>query len=304
VTLAIIIPTRNGGNNLARLLDSINNQKCEIKRRIIIDSESTDNTVEIARKYHWEILQIKKKDFDHGATRQKALDFAADTDIVVFMTQDAVLVDDSSIATLIECFKDDNVCATYGRQIPHSHAKPLGAHARLFNYTEKSRDQTFEGISQFGIKTAFISNSFSAYRCFALQEIGGFPTGVILGEDTYVAAKLILKGYQVFYNSDAKVYHSHDYTLLQEFQRYFDIGVFHSRESWLREKFGNAEGEGIRFIRSELTYLIKTGNIHLIPSSITRTIFKFIGYRLGVLENLFSNKLKLIFSMNKTYWIK
>jgi len=51
----------------------------------------------------------------------------------------------------------------------------------------------------YGIKTAFLSNSFSAYRKKALQEIGWFKDNLILGEDTYAGAKLLLKGYKIAY---------------------------------------------------------------------------------------------------------
>lgn len=46
----------------------------------------------------------------------------------------------------------------------------------------------------------------------------------------------------------------------------FDIGVFHSREAWIRDAFGGAEGEGTRFVLSEMTYLVRHAP-WLIPSS-------------------------------------
>ena len=88
-----------------------------------------------------------------------------------------------------------------------------------------------------GLKTVFMSNSFSAYR--------------------FYTAKAILAGYKVAYVSNAIVRHSHNYTAIEEFKRYFDIGVFHCKESWIREKIGGAGGEGKKFIISELIFLLK-----------------------------------------------
>lgn len=95
-----------------------------------------------------------------------------------------------------------------------------------------------------GVKTVFMSNSFSAYRIDVLQQLGGFPSDTILCEDMYFTAKAVLAGYKVAYVSEAVVRHSHNYSAVEEFKRYFDIGVFHADEPWIREKFGGAGGEG------------------------------------------------------------
>ena len=87
-------------------------------------------------------------------------------------------------------------------------------------------------ISSIGIKAAFLSNSFAAYRRSALESVGGFPSDTIFGEDTFAAAKMLLNGWKIAYSAEATVYHSHNLTFIEEFRRYFDIGVFHSREKW------------------------------------------------------------------------
>ena len=45
-------------------------------------------------------------------------------------------------------------------------------------------------------------------------------------------------------------YHSHNYTFFEEFKRYFDVGVFHEKESWILEEFGQASGEGANYVKS------------------------------------------------------
>ena len=299
--VAVIIPTMNGEPKIAQLLNSLSKQSFQSFKVILIDSASSDGTVSIANDFKVEIISIERRDFNHGATRQFGADLATDSDIVVFLTQDAVLADNTSLERLINCFNDPKVGIVYGRQLPNSGAGPIEAHARLFNYPDNSSIKSFQDASKLGIKTVFISNSFAAYRRPVLMEVGGFPRNVILGEDTYVAARMLLNGWQIAYSAEAKVYHSHGYSFRHEFQRYFDIGVFHARESWLQQKFGLAEGEGLKFVLSELRYLIKY-NVFLIPSSILRTILKLSAYRLGLAEKRLPNKLKLLFSMNKTFW--
>ena len=70
---------------------------------------------------------------------------------------------------------------------------------------------------------------------------------------------MLLKGYKVAYSADAAVLHSHNYSMKQEFKRYFDLGVFLEKEHWILDTFGKAEGEGLRFVRSELAYLRDQG---------------------------------------------
>jgi rhamnosyltransferase len=102
-----------------------------------------------------------------------------------------------------------------------------------------------------------------------------------MGEDTCAAAKMLLAGHKIMYVADAKVYHSHDYTILQEFKRYFDIGVFHQSERWIIDEFGKAEGEGIRYMHSLFALLRRRRKYYLIPEGVVRNTLKYFGYKLG-----------------------
>nr|WP_041275132.1 glycosyltransferase family 2 protein [Desulfotomaculum nigrificans] len=300
IGFSLIIPTLNAGSSFELLLQSINKQNVVPKQIIVIDSESDDDTANIARKYGCNVIPINRRDFNHGATRQFGAEYT-DVDVVVFLTQDIILADENSLEKIIDCFHDPAVGAAYGRQLPHKNALPIGAHARLFNYPPDSRVKTLDNAQELGIKATFISNSFAAYRKAALKEVGGFPDNVILSEDTYVAAKMLLAGWKVYYCAEAQVYHSHNYSVWQEFRRYFDIGVFHGREHWIRTAFGQAEGEGFRYVVSELKYLWANGKC-FIPKACLQNLCKFLGYKLGLKEKVLPLWLKKKMSMNKRYW--
>lgn len=299
--LAVVIPSYNAGDHWLQTCHSILRQVASIQVCLIIDSGSLDQTVPIARKLNFEVRSIHQSQFNHGGTRQFAAEILSDVDVIIYMTQDAILFDEFAINNLIEAFADPAVGMVYGRQLPHQSAKPIGRHARLFNYSEKSYVARLSDRESMGIKVAFSSNSFSAYRRRMLMDVGGFPSNVILGEDTIVAAKMLMAGWKVAYQADARVYHSHDYAYCQEFQRYFDIGVMHTRESWMLDAFGKPEGEGLRFVRSELAFLFKNAP-WLIPSSILRTLLKYLGYRLGRIESRLPLRLKRYLSLHKGYW--
>lgn len=277
----IIIPTLNAGEKARVLFDSIKMQKNAKIKILIIDSESTDKTIELAKKYGYNVKNIKRKDFNHGGTRRLGVDLSSDVEFIIFLTQDVVLVDEYSIRNILRCFKDQKVGCAYGRQIPYKDANILAAHARIFNYPAENKIKCTENIRDLGIKTAFISNSFAAYRRKALEDIGGFPGNVVLGEDIYVAAKMLLGGWKNYYCAEAKVYHSHNYTISEEYKRYYDIGFFYGQEKWIIESFGKTENEGMRFIKSQLKYVLRKKPVVLFNMCISN-ICKYIAYTQGL----------------------
>lgn len=303
IELALVVPTLNAGPVFVQFLDALRHQTLRPAKRILLESESTDNTELLAKESDFDIHSVLRRDFDHGGTRQHGVGLTGDADILIFLTQDAILAHPESLANIVKCFTDEKVGAVCGRQLPHVDATPVAAHARLFNYPEQSRVKSYTDTQELGIKTAFISNSFAAYRRTALEEVGGFPSGTLFGEDTIVAARMLKAGWKVAYCAEAQVYHSHNYGMLEEFRRYFDVGAFHAREPWYLSTLGKAEGEGKRFVISELRFLLKR-NPFLIPSATFRTGLKYIGYKLGKAEQSLPLWLKLRCSMNRRFWTR
>jgi rhamnosyltransferase len=81
----------------------------------------------------------------------------AGTDVVVYMTQDALLADPHALSRLVSVFPDPDVACAYGRQLPHADASPVAAHARLFNYPDVSRSVSLADKSYLGLKACFMS---------------------------------------------------------------------------------------------------------------------------------------------------
>jgi len=229
------------------------------------------------------------------------VDKSLNSDIVVFLTQDARLASPDSISNLIKAFDDTEVGMAYGRQLPHLNAKPLEIHARIFNYSQVSEVLSISDSKRLGFKVFFCSNSFAAYRKSALELVGGFPSDSIMGEDAIVAAKMLITGYKKAYVSEATVYHSHSYTLSEEYKRYFDTRVFHEQNKWLIEKFGKPTGEGIKFLKSELNFVIKN-DFKSILKSISSLGVKWLGYKSGKYYKKMSTGTLRKLSMFKSYW--
>ncbi|HFP9247337.1 TPA: glycosyltransferase [Raoultella ornithinolytica] len=297
----IAIPTYNGGDVWRSVAVNIKENAPEGVRVKVIDSSSNDNTALIAKDMGFELTVISGNDFNHGGTRNLAVYGETDKyDVVVFLTQDAI-PEERFLEDIISVFEDPEIACAYGRQIPHVGANPIASHARAFNYTDKSYISCTDTIPYMGIKTVFMSNSFSAYRISTFEELGGFPNNTILCEDMHFTARAVLSGFKVAYVSSSVVRHSHNYTPIEEFKRYFDIGVFHTDEPWIRNEIGGAGGEGKRFITSELKFLVKKYPAW-IPIAIVNNVMKFLGFKLGQYYKMLPINLIRKFSMHKRYW--
>lgn len=298
--VAVVIPTYNAARFNDCLFASIEKQNFSFDL-LVVDSSSIDGTYDFFSLKAKSVVTVTTKEFNHGGTRQMMVEKFPNYDIYVFMTQDAYLENEDSILEIVKPFENENVGAVCGRQLPHYDATLLSAHARLFNYPEFTSFKSLKDADKFGMKTVFISNSFAAYRRDALIGVGGFPSEVILSEDMYVAAKMLMKGWSICYAAEACCRHSHNYTFIEEFKRYFDIGVFHARESWIKQNFGGAGKEGFRFVKSELAY-VGFKNFFIYPEIFVRTFLKAIGYKLGTFERLIPLVVKRKLSMHRRYW--
>ena len=300
-TITVVIPTLNGGASLGRLLQKLSTQSVMANEILVVDSASTDDTVTIAEQFGAKVISIEREEFEHGATRNLAAQKSVG-DLIVFFTQDAVPATDDLIEKLVGPLLDPQNCISYGRQLPNPDASFFAGALRAFNYPARSATRTFADREEMGLKTAFVSNSCAAYRRSCLEEIGGFPEGLVFGEDTCAAGRVLEKGYAVVYVAEAAVFHSHNYCITEEFRRSFDIGVLHSTQQWLIETFGRAEGEGKKYVLYELSLILKQRKFWLIPVFFLRNLAKYSGYKLGNMYHVLPHWLLPRLSMNSGWW--
>lgn len=301
-SITLIVPTLNPGKTWHDWCARVEEQNLQGLQIVQIDSASEQKFENSFSSQNYLLHVIDRADFNHGGTRNLAVSFVPEEcKILIFMTHDALLNEPTSIENLVKPFSDPQVAAVCGRQIPHDGANPIASHARYFNYPSQSSIKSLADKSVFGIKTAFMSNSFAAYRLSVFKELGGFPENTIFSEDMYLTAKMLLAGYKIAYAGDAVVKHSHNYSVCEEFKRYFDIGVFHAMEPWIMETFGKAAGEGKRFVLSEMKYLLKNSPIFL-PKAFMQTFAKLAGYKLGLNYKKLSINLCKRLSMTKSFW--
>ncbi|MCX6953073.1 MAG: glycosyltransferase [Verrucomicrobia bacterium] len=276
MTVGVVVLTLNGAKQIAQALGPVLASR-SVAKILVVDSSSSDDTVEIAQSLGATVEVIARAEFNHGVTREFARKRLG-TDIVVYLTQD-VIPEAGFIEPLVAPILAGEVAVTYSRQLPHRGADFFEAFPREFNYPSQSNTRGLGDASQHGVYTFFCSDSCAAYANGALDQIGGFKA-TLTNEDYFAVAAMLRLGHRIGYVAESRVAHSHRYTLAQEFRRYFDTGYVRAENPWVNEIAGAAEGRGASFFREMLRRLMRQAP-RLLPYAIVQTGVKWLGYRVG-----------------------
>lgn len=298
----VIIPTYKPGKEFEKLIGRLQKQEYPIHKIIIINTRTDIFPEELDRSnYEIEITHIEPDQFDHGGTRNMGAGMS-DADIVVYMTQDAIPVDEKLIGTFAKIFEENpDIGIAYGRQLPREECNIIERYTRRFNYPEKSLIKTKEDLPKLGIKTFFCSDVCAAYRRNYLLSAGGFEDPTIFNEDMIFAGKRIYAGDKVAYVAEAKVIHSHNYTGRQQFHRNFDLAVSQTQHPEVFEGVPS-EGEGIRMVKATAKYLVRNGYPWKVFMLVYQSGCKYIGYFLGKRYEKLPMWLILKCTSSRKYW--
>lgn len=297
---SIIILTKNAGSDFQDTLEAIYAQKYRGKFEVIIvDSGSTDNTLQIAQNYPAKVHNIKPEEFGHGKTRNLAANLASGG-YLAFLTQDAVPATDRWLSNLVRNLKDSKVAGVYGRQIPRRGTRPMESFFLNTRYP-LSKVVKSAGQGKIDMNTIFFSNANSAIRK-EIWEKYPFDDGLIMSEDQEWARKVLLAGYEIVYDPEAAVYHSHNYSIKTVFRRYFDSGV--SLNQFAGKEYGSFTSEGLAYTKNEMKFLITNGYMKWLPYAVLYDLAKFLGVSLGKKEKYLPLVVKRRLSLHSYYWIK
>lgn len=300
--ISLIIPTLNGAEELLIILKQISVQTIKVNEIIVIDSQSNDKTIQIAKSYGAQVIDIGREEFDHGGTRNLGVKKASG-DIVIFMTQDAIPANNETIENLVRPLEQPDVIVSYARQLPKAGANVTDKFLRRHNYPSQSKIKSKLDIPTLGIGAFQSSNVCAAYRRKEFEQLGGFPEPTVSNEDMLFAAKAILAGYRVSYTAETMVFHSHNYNCRQLFKRYFDIGASLDKVPVIKQ-VGKAESKGLGFIYNQLKFVYVENGLISIPAVFLEAVYKYAGYKLGENHRLLPKVLKKHMGLNRGYWIK
>lgn len=302
----IIIPVYKPDNTFLTLIERLERQNIAVGQIIVMNTEQKyfDRLLygTSFQKEHRNLIvkHLSKREFDHGKTRNIAVQHS-DADYFIMMTQDAVPADEYLVEELIRQVRQDKVAVAYARQLAAENSSEIEKYARNFNYPDQEAVKTREDLGRLGIKTFFCSNVCAAYDRKIFDELGGFVKHTIFNEDMIYAAKAVEAGYGIAYAAKAKVFHSHDYTNMEQFHRNFDLGVSQAEHPEVFEAY-SSESEGIRFVLQLVRHLREKGHCRQIPHAVIQSGFKYIGYLFGKHYRSLPRKMVLRMSGSREYW--
>ena len=220
-TVSVVIRTLNEESYLPELLTSIRNQLVEDLgiEVVLVDSGSTDRTLEIAQSFGCRITHIKKEDFTFGRSLNVGCDFSTG-DYLVFVSGHCIPATESWLINLIQPLRDGLAEYSYGRQVARGTTK--FSENELFNkfYPEYSK-QPQEGYFCNNANAAVIRASWSRFKFN--EELTGL-------EDMYLARRIVEESEgRVAYKADAPVFHIHDESWRQ-------VRIRYEREAYALQK--------------------------------------------------------------------
>jgi rhamnosyltransferase len=295
--ISVIILTRNSAKTIKDVLDGVIKQRFDDFEVLLIDSESTDQTLSIAKQYPLKIISIKSSNFGHGKTRNYAAKLAKG-DFIVFLTHDSVPEKNNWLDELIAPFADQNVVGVYGQQVPRNDENVLDKHFHMGLYGNKKIIWASDNWSQ---GDNLFSDANSALRRKFLLKYPYAPD-IIVSEDYEWATRMLKLEFNIVYSPTARVIHSHSYTLHTLFKRSFDVGVSYKTIYEIND-LHNFIRKGFEILSLEVRYLRESGNARHIPHAMIRDIVRFTAIQFGKREHLLSVKVKRNYlSGQRWYW--
>lgn len=209
---SILIRTNNEEKYLARTIQAIRAQSFQSYEIIVIDSGSTDGTLDIvASLQDVALVYVAPEEFTFG----RALNVGAERargEYLVTLSAHALPRDETWLFNLVRHFEDPLVAGVYGRQLPRPDAYPPVKVDYLCCYNSEARVLS-------AVEDAFFSNANAAIRC-QLWKALPFDEELPACEDQDWARKALARGYKIVYEPQAAVYHSHNEFLLAVYRRY------------------------------------------------------------------------------------
>jgi rhamnosyltransferase len=302
--ISVVIPVKDGGADLVRCLDAIARQQVDEEVEVVVvDSGSTDGSVEVARWHGARVHEIPPEEFNHGRTRNLGAELARG-DVLAFTSQDAFAADEHWLALLVAPLRSDlEATGVYGRQLPHEGATPPEQYFLDFLYGPEPRVQRWEGPGEPTFEATLFSNVNAAMPRAVWSEFR-FVDDLIMSEDQEWSRRVLLAGRTLVYEPRAVVHHSHAYTVAGAFRRFFDSGVSAERSyaSGGAAPGSALRGAAARYARGEVAWLWRTGRRRWIPYTAAYELAKFSGLQLGRRHRHLPLALKRRFSALSAYW--
>ena len=206
---SIVIRAYNEAHHLGRLLEGVASQTWRDVELILVDSGSTDATVEIAGSHGARVLHIRPEEFTFGGSLNLGMQ-AASSEFVVIASAHVYPVYPDWIECLLHPFEDERVALVYGKQ--------RGAEGSRFSERQIFH-QWYPDADVRPQSSPFCNNANAAIRR-SLWERHPYDETLTGLEDVAWAKWAQSQGGEVVYSSHAEIVHVHEENPLGVYDRY------------------------------------------------------------------------------------
>ena len=270
-TVGVVIRTLNESELIGRCLETLGAQRGEFDLDVlVVDSGSTDATVEIAQEHSARIATLSPADFDYS----KALNLGIEQvrgEIVISISAHAVPVDNGWLEQLTSHFADPNVAGVFTRQIPWPGSPWQEVHRLGHQFGPIRRT-----YSEADVAEVVFSNAASAIRRSAWSE-HRFTLPAV--EDIDWARRVLSAGWTIVYEPDVSVFHSHHEDPRAQARRLIDINRVvdsqaapRTRRRTLREAAGLLVRESRMIFGLDEPFVRKLSHL----SDLARTVWYYV----------------------------
>lgn len=270
-TISIVVRALNEAGHIGRLLASISAQECQPDEVILVDSGSTDRTIEIGEQFGCTVLHMPPGEFTFGRALNWGCE-AAKGDLLVFVSAHVYPLAPNWLGHLVDPFSDERVGISYGGQTGDDRS----------NFAEiQLLQRWFPSTGTLNQEDPFCNNANCAVRRTLWEQIG-YDESLPGLEDLAFARDAQAKGHRVAYVPAARIAHVHEEGFRQTLNRYRREAmaykhIFGRVEITLRRALNLAASS----IALDTRAAIRVRRFSAMPSAVSFRIAQFAGAYLG-----------------------
>ncbi len=232
--VSIVIRTKNEAEFIGVTLRKVDEQEFTGNFEIIIvDSGSTDSTLDIVKRYDVRLIEIPEKEFSYGRALNIGAYYAAGN-YIVNLSAHALPRDKEWLTNLINPFVDLRVAGVYGRQLSVGRLNPFEALLNELFFGENKIE--FNSRRDIKFRKLHFTNSNAAIRKNVWEKFK-FNERVPYGEDIFWPREVIDASFSIVYSPDAIVYHTHKVSISSVYRNSlncaYNLSLLGQKKRWM-----------------------------------------------------------------------